>query len=235
MTKNLTVELDNELLQKFEMALSLKNEEKDKVIDTLLRSYISQAFFQAAAMYGSASGAASEQDKYFGKALHKIPKWSKKPKQAIYKIIRAYFQLSENGTVTYTDLIERCSDPVDHSDVYMAAFGTNFAQMKFDGEKSYGKVFEVTDSGEVVIWEYVKDQLLKYKQDFLIRPTDEGYVNSNKQKNIGKTDEHGTDHGQYLYFMRCGLCGHEYFANGSDIHLKKCPNCQSGADTGVTI
>ena len=81
MKNNLTVELDNELLQKFEMALSLKNEEKDKVIDTLLRSYVSQAFFQAAAMYGSASGTASEQDKYFGKALHKIPKWSKKPKQ----------------------------------------------------------------------------------------------------------------------------------------------------------
>ncbi|MBT9685822.1 hypothetical protein [Pseudoflavonifractor sp. MCC625] len=59
-----------------------------------------------------------------------------------------------------------------------------------------------------------------------------GYINKNEQQNLGKTDLDGTDFAQKLYLMRCLRCGHTYKANGSDIHLKKCPNCQGGADTG---
>ena len=39
----------------------------------------------------------------------------------------------------------------------------------------------------------------------------------------------GTDHRQYLYAMECLSCGHKYFTNGSDIWLRKCPECQDGA------
>ena len=232
MKNELKLSLDSELLKKFEMALILNNESKEEVVDTLLKSYVSRAFSQAAALYENESNTSIESNEYYGKALHKIPKWSKKPKQAIYKIIRAYFQLSENGDVTYSELAARCGDPINHSDVYMPSFSTNFAQMKFDGEKSYGKVFEVSKDGTVTIWNYVEAQLLKYKNEFTLRSTDEGYVNVNNQRNIGKTDEKGTDFGQYLYMMHCNLCGHEYFANGSDIFQKKCPKCQGGADTG---
>ena len=52
MKKNLIVELDNELLQKFEMALSLKNEEKDKVIDTFVLGNPHESIFPA--IYGTA-------------------------------------------------------------------------------------------------------------------------------------------------------------------------------------
>lgn len=58
--------------------------------------------------------------------------------------------------------------------------------------------------------------------------TECGFENKNKQINLGKLDEKGTDHGQWFYQMQCQDCGHNYKANGSDIHLRKCPVCQGG-------
>jgi len=60
--------------------------------------------------------------------------------------------------------------------------------------------------------------------------TAKGYINRNKQINLGRIEPPipGTDYGQYVYRMLCGYCGKEYGANGSDIHLRKCPNCQEG-------
>lgn len=34
--------------------------------------------------------------------------------------------------------------------------------------------------------------------------------------------------GQRVYHLRCKHCGHEYGANGCDIHARLCPNCQDG-------
>lgn len=61
-----------------------------------------------------------------------------------------------------------------------------------------------------------------------LKSTDAGYVNKNNQKNIGRTDEPGTDNEQWFYEMECLNCGHKYKANGSDIWQRKCPNCQGG-------
>jgi hypothetical protein len=55
-----------------------------------------------------------------------------------------------------------------------------------------------------------------------------GFENSNQQVNIGPLGIPGTDHGQQLYRLVCRPCGHQYAANGSDIHLRKCPKCQKG-------
>lgn len=59
--------------------------------------------------------------------------------------------------------------------------------------------------------------------------TEPGYKNRNGQVVVRPTHLPGTDHNQYIYVLRCGVCGHEYGANGSDIHLRRCPNCQGGA------
>lgn len=59
--------------------------------------------------------------------------------------------------------------------------------------------------------------------------TQPGYVNRNGQEVIRATGLPGTDHGQYVYVLRCGTCGHEYGANGSDIWLRRCPNHDRGA------
>ncbi len=47
--------------------------------------------------------------------------------------------------------------------------------------------------------------------------TEPGYRNRNGQVVIRATHLAGTDHYQYVYVLRCGECGHEYGANGSDI------------------
>lgn len=56
-----------------------------------------------------------------------------------------------------------------------------------------------------------------------------GAVNRNRQEVLGHQGLKGTDHGQRAYGVRCLECGHEYGANGSDLHERKCPACQGGA------
>jgi hypothetical protein len=60
------------------------------------------------------------------------------------------------------------------------------------------------------------------------RTTEPGYENRNGQTVIRSTGMAGTDYGQYVYVLRCGSCGNEYGANGSDIHIRRCPVCQGG-------
>lgn len=55
-----------------------------------------------------------------------------------------------------------------------------------------------------------------------------GFVNRNHQEVLRKTDRPGTDHNQVVYEVRCLVCGHDYGANGSDLHLRRCPECQQG-------
>lgn len=57
-----------------------------------------------------------------------------------------------------------------------------------------------------------------------------GYVNKNGQVTIRDTGAPGSDHFQRVYQLTCSHCGHAYGANGSDIHERKCPQCQGGAE-----
>lgn len=56
-----------------------------------------------------------------------------------------------------------------------------------------------------------------------------GYVNGKGQEVVRATGLAGTDYGQSVYVLRCGRCGHEYGANGSDIFQRRCPKCDGGA------
>lgn len=64
-----------------------------------------------------------------------------------------------------------------------------------------------------------------------------GEINRNSQRLVRKTDQPGTDHNQHVWVLVCendsehhaGVCCHQYGANGSDFHLRKCPACQGGA------
>ena len=67
----------------------------------------------------------------------------------------------------------------------------------------------------------------KYK-DGTSKTTQIGYINKNNQKNMGNRGVDGNDHGQKSYKMKCLKCGCEYGANGTDIWLRKCPDCQKG-------
>lgn len=86
----------------------------------------------------------------------------------------AYYTISNNqgyfeavdiaGEATLTMMERLCSDK-NHPDLYVPTFKNNYSQMKIDGPKSHGKVFE--DDGERVwIWSEVETVLLQYKNSF---------------------------------------------------------------------
>jgi len=58
--------------------------------------------------------------------------------------------------------------------------------------------------------------------------TEAGFTNPNGQLVVRNTGLLGTDHLQYVYELECTLCDTHYGANGSDIHGRRCPNCQGG-------
>lgn len=60
------------------------------------------------------------------------------------------------------------------------------------------------------------------------RTTEVGYANRNDQTVLRATNLAGTDHFQYVYVLGCGRCEVQYGANGSDIHLRRCPFCDGG-------
>ena len=68
------------------------------------------------------------------------------------------------GKVSLRDLEELCTRE-DLPEVYVPKFRNNFAQMKIDGVKTYGKVFE-DDGNEIKIWSEIEAVLMEYKSDF---------------------------------------------------------------------
>lgn len=58
------------------------------------------------------------------------------------------------------------------------------------------------------------------------KTTDVGYINKNNQRNNGKKCKSDNHYNQWFYELECLECGYKYNANGSDIWLRKCPNCQ---------
>jgi hypothetical protein len=66
-------------------------------------------------------------------------------------------------------------------------------------------------------------------QDGAAPTTELRYVRQNAQRVVRETGLPGNDHLQPVYVLRCGGCGAEYGANGSDIFQRRCPACQGGA------
>jgi predicted nuclease of predicted toxin-antitoxin system len=103
------------------------------------------------------------------------------------------------------------------------------------GPLTAGAMVTVTDRGVRIHHLPVSRALAPGQQDDADRwqsgstdTTAIGYVNKNGQSNLGTRGVAGTDHGQLAYRLRCGHCGHEYGANGTDIFQRKCPQCQRG-------
>ena len=239
MKRMISIELEEPIYELFEMAVKLNDDKPENVLQDLVKEYIARSFSREARSFDSnrfidQQPISFKRSEHYGKALRKIGKWAAKPEQINAKILRAFLQLTrEMDTITVDDLKRRCSDAEHHPEVYVKTFSSNFDQMKYDSAKSNGKVFVVDEQDRVSIWEHVAPEVTRYKALFLQkRTTEKGYVNRNRQENMGKTDMMGTDHMQWLYEMRCLNCGSYYHANGSDIFQKKCPVCDGGADTG---
>ena len=164
MDKKIIVSVENDVYDKFCMALSLTNKTQEEAIVECLRWYISKTFSKVSQEYSYTSVRKNDTD-FFGKANQKIPMWALKSSQYNHKIIKAYFMaLDIAGEVTLSMMERLCSDK-DRPDLYVPTFKSNYSQMKLDGIKTHGKVFE--DDGNVVwIWKEVEDTLLKHKNSF---------------------------------------------------------------------
>jgi len=167
--KEVTFLIDNDVYEKFCIALRLTEEDENDAIENCMRTYIARTFERASHEYSPTVGrkmSVEEDRDYYGKAIQRIPAWALKPNQYNHKIIRAFFEAEERtGEVTLDTMEVLCSNK-ERSELYVPTFRNNYSQMKIDGPKSYGKVFE--DDGERVwIWKEVEEVLRKHKDSFM--------------------------------------------------------------------
>lgn len=168
MGKNVTFTVDADVYEKFCNALNLTNETQDAAVENCMRWYIAKAFDKASQTYNLKTVARHNEDgnkDFYGKAIQRIPVWAVKPNQYNHKIIKAYFTAVDiAGKSTIAMMEQLCSDK-ENLELYVPTFKNNYSQMKLDGPKSHGKVFE--DNGdEVWIWSEVGDTLMKYRVSF---------------------------------------------------------------------
>lgn len=164
----ISISMDQDLHEKFLIALSLNKETEEMVVERFIKDYIKKSFVSAASEYSikPKKKAADKKEDLEGFANRRIPMWAMKPTQYNHKIIRAYLLIEKNSEyVRLADLEDLCNDST-RIETYVPTFRSNYSQMKFDGPKSHGKVFE--DDGERVwIWCAVEDTLKKYKEYFI--------------------------------------------------------------------
>ena len=169
MQKNISFSVDSDVYEKFNMALNLSGETVDDAGEACLCWYIAQAFGNASKEYTPriAKQTDSGSKDFYGKALQRIPMWAMKPSQYNYKIIKAFFMAIDiAGEATLTMMERLCSDK-ERPDLFVPTFRNNYSQMKLDGPKSHGKVFE-DDGDRVWIWDEVEETLVKYKESFYV-------------------------------------------------------------------
>ena len=166
MDKKIGFSVNSDVYEKFCLALSLTNEREDAAIETCMRWYIAKTFEKASREYHPKTvNRTADRKDYYGKAIQRIPLWSLKPTQYNHKIIRAYFEAVDIAGEATLSMMERLCSDKEHPELYVPTFKNNYSQMKIDGPKSNGKVFE--DDGERVwIWSEVETVLLQYKNSF---------------------------------------------------------------------
>lgn len=171
MRKDVVVKLDSDVYEKFCIALRLTNENEEEVLEKCVRTYIAKTFERVSQEYShNAPGQINVQTEkdFYGKAIHRIPVWALKPNQYNHKIIRAFFEAEETTGQATLDTMELLCSNKERSELYVPTFRNNYSQMKIDGPKSHGKVFE-DDGDNVWIWKEAETVLRKYKDSFLSR------------------------------------------------------------------
>ncbi len=165
--KNISLQIESKLYKTFLLSLQLSGESPDSAIEKCLRWYISNIFTKTSKEY-SPTEEHQEKKSFYGTGIKRIAKWALNTNQYNHKIIKAFFLAeSSSSEVTLSQLEKICSDSTN-KELYVPTFKNNYAQMKFDGPKSHGKIFE-DDGNRVWIWEDAKETLLKYKKHFLVK------------------------------------------------------------------
>lgn len=167
MVEKVVFTLDKDIYEKFCIALKLTGATQEDVVENFMLEYMTNQFSKVSQAYNPRTTAnRNDNNKNFtAKAINKIPTWAHKSNQYNHKIIRAYFAAQDiAGEVTLNMMERLCSDK-EYPESYVPTFKSNYAQMKMDGPKTHGKVFE--DNGhQVWIWSEVEEVLMRYKNNF---------------------------------------------------------------------
>ena len=168
MEKKISVTIEEDIYEKFCLALNLTKEEEKDAVETSLKWYIAKTFEEVPKEYGSEKNektAGKGKGDFYAKAGKRIPVWAGRPEQYCHKILRGFFLCEkQHGQVLLNELELVCSKE-EVPELYVPTFRNNYYQMKLDGAKTYGKVFE--DDGTVVrIWSEVEGILKEYKSYF---------------------------------------------------------------------
>ena len=169
MRKNISFSVDSDVYEKFNMALNLSGETVDDAGEVCLRWYIAQAFGNVSKEYTPRvmKQTDSSAKDFYGKALQRIPMWAMKPSQYNHKIIKSFFMAIDIAGEATLPMMERLCSDRECPDLFVPTFRNNYSQMKLDGSKSHGKVFE-DDGNRVWIWDEVEETLVKYKESFYV-------------------------------------------------------------------
>lgn len=168
MSKSISFVIDEDVYEKFLLAMNITKDSESDAIEMCMRWYITKTFEKVSQEYNPkliAKRTLDGDNDFLGKANQRIPLWALKSNQYNHKIIKAYFTAVEiAGQATITMMERLCSDK-EHPELYVPTFRNNYSQLKIDGPKSHGRVFE--DDGENVwIWSEIEDTLMKYKSSF---------------------------------------------------------------------
>lgn len=169
MRKNISFAVDLDIYEKFNMALNLSGETYDEACEACLCWYIAQAFGKASKEYTPRVVKQTDNGSkdFYGKALKRIPIWAMKPSQYNHKIIKAFFMAIDIAGEATLSMMERLCSDKERPDLFVPTFKNNYSQMKLDGPKSHGKVFE-DDGNRVWVWDEVEETLMKYKESFYV-------------------------------------------------------------------
>lgn len=157
--------IDKDIYDIFQIVLKKHNHNEKDIIENYIISYMSNQLSMDQRKDLLVSKKVTISEDYHGKANNRIPIWAHKPNQYNHKIIKSYFTLlQQSNEVTLHNMELLCSDS-SKPELYIPTFRTNYASMKFDSEKSHGKVF-IDDGKYVNIWSEVEKTLYKYRRYF---------------------------------------------------------------------
>jgi len=157
--------IDKDIYDIFQIVLRKSGHNEKEIIESYLLSYMTTQMEKEKRKDLIEPKKYQVIEDYEGKANNRIPTWAHKPNQYNHKIIRAYFTLlKQSSRVTLYNMELLCSDK-SKPQLYVPTFKTNYASMKYDGEKSHGRVFE-DDGKYVTIWQGVEKTLLNYRSYF---------------------------------------------------------------------
>ncbi len=103
--------------------------------------------------------AESNEKDEINKVRRKLPKWHTKPHQINSQIVQAYLDYEQQTDyITKQQFREYCEKKGIQN------FDSNFPQMCNISPKNHGKVFDIKQDGEIVLWEPVAEYIKKVWQ-----------------------------------------------------------------------